>query len=89
MTLKPEIKSKWITALRSGEYKQGTRALYNKSNNTFCCLGVLCHVNGATMSNASCYALGVSDTEQHALWILNDFDDATFPQIADYIEGMK
>ena len=32
------IKEQWITALRSGEYKQGKEYLNNKG---FCCLGVL------------------------------------------------
>jgi len=35
-----EIKQRWITALRSGEYAQGTGTL--KSDQGFCCLGVLC-----------------------------------------------
>lgn len=38
-----EVKQKWITALRSGEYKQGTRCLHN-IDNEFCCLGVLCDI---------------------------------------------
>lgn len=33
---------KWVAALRSGKYKQGTCAL-NK-NGKFCCLGVACEV---------------------------------------------
>lgn len=36
-----EVKQKWITALRGGEYKQGRDAL-KTADNTFCCLGVLC-----------------------------------------------
>lgn len=38
----PEIKAKWIEALRSGSYKQGSTRL-NKGDE-FCCLGVLCEV---------------------------------------------
>ena len=43
----PELKAKWIAALRSGEYSQGRGKL--KRNNTelqpsFCCLGVLCDI---------------------------------------------
>lgn len=34
-----EIKEKWITALKSGEYKQGKGTL--NANEEFCCLGVL------------------------------------------------
>lgn len=35
-----EIKAKWIEALRSGKYKQGTHWL--RLQDTYCCLGVLC-----------------------------------------------
>lgn len=34
-----QVKEKWIAALRSGEYQQGTCRL--RSNRGFCCLGVL------------------------------------------------
>jgi hypothetical protein len=41
-----EIVSKWITALRSGEYRQGVNRLCTIVNNqkSYCCLGVLCEV---------------------------------------------
>ena len=39
-----EIAKKWCAALRSGDYKQGTDVLHNTSNNTYCCLGVLCDI---------------------------------------------
>lgn len=38
--MKPEIKQKWIDALRSGEYSQTSQSL--KDSQGFCCLGVLC-----------------------------------------------
>jgi len=37
-----QIKKQWVEALRSEEYKQGQECLHNPSDNTFCCLGVLC-----------------------------------------------
>ena len=37
-----ELKQRWLEALRSGEYLQGTDRLRN--GNTFCCLGVLCDI---------------------------------------------
>jgi hypothetical protein len=42
--MNPEIKKKWVKALRSRDYQQGTRALHVKRDGTetFCCLGVLC-----------------------------------------------
>lgn len=41
-----EQKQKWIEALRSGNYKQGTHRLYHKYTDRYCCLGVLCDVLG-------------------------------------------
>lgn len=38
-----EIKSRWVTALRSGQYRQGRLALRNTSDE-YCCLGVLCEI---------------------------------------------
>lgn len=45
-TLSRAAKRNWLKALRSGEYQQGRSHLYNKEENTWCCLGVLCHVIG-------------------------------------------
>lgn len=41
--MNPEIKAKWVAALRSGKYKQGQNRLRRK--NEFCCLGVLCDLH--------------------------------------------
>ena len=45
MTLTPkltpkQVREKWVAALRSGEYQQGTKFL--EKDGKFCCLGVLC-----------------------------------------------
>lgn len=42
-TFDPEVKAKWLAALRSGKYDQGYRAL-RPTPDTFCFLGVLCDV---------------------------------------------
>ena len=39
--MNPDVKKKWVAALRSGEYRQGTGRLRSKDDR-FCCLGVLC-----------------------------------------------
>lgn len=51
MKLKPEVKEKWLAALRSGEYRQAKGALRRPgytaegaASESFCCLGVLCEV---------------------------------------------
>lgn len=43
--MNPEWKSKWIEALRSGEYPQTHDCL--KDNIGYCCLGVLCDISKA------------------------------------------
>lgn len=42
--MNPDIKTRWVEALRSGQYKQGTGYLRVRSepHDRFCCLGVLC-----------------------------------------------
>src|SRR5258706_10056996 len=37
-----EVKTKWLAALHSGEYKQTTKVL--KDDYGYCCVGVLCHL---------------------------------------------
>jgi hypothetical protein len=39
--MNPEVKTKWVNALRSSDYEQGRFALRD-SQNCYCCLGVLC-----------------------------------------------
>ena len=55
LKLKPEIKEKWVDALRGGYFLQGTGMLayddHETSSKRFCCLGVL---------NAVCF-LGVEE----------------------------
>ena len=50
MPMKIELKEKWLAALRSGEYKQCTRALVGTADDGsgvgYCCLGVLAKVAG-------------------------------------------
>jgi hypothetical protein len=49
--LPASFKKKWVKALRSGKYKQGTDALRSvtpEEGTRYCCLGVACHVAGAS-----------------------------------------
>lgn len=45
-SLPRDFATKWVAALRSGEYKQGTKKLGNKYEG-YCCLGLGCIVAGA------------------------------------------
>lgn len=45
--MKKDIKDKWLTALRSGEYQQAEKVLRSEDDNgraSYCCLGVLCEL---------------------------------------------
>lgn len=50
--MKQNIMKKWVKALRSGKYKQGTGTLkqYNRKGQVkYCCLGVLCELYNQEM----------------------------------------
>lgn len=49
--MNPDIKAKWVAALRSGTFVQGKEHLKRESTGgaTFCCLGVLCEVAGVAL----------------------------------------
>lgn len=94
-----ELKKKWVEALRSGEYKQGTGWL--RKNDKFCCLGVLAAVNGDPLAlgadtlhrsrrgSASKYGYWenlIESEDEVALVNMNDQGDS-FAEIADYIEA--
>lgn len=46
---------KWVKALRSGKFKQAQSQLCTLDRNDkpdgYCCLGVLAHINGATLDD--------------------------------------
>lgn len=44
MPMNPEVKAKWVAALRSGEYEQAKGVL--RKADSYCCLGVLCDLSG-------------------------------------------
>lgn len=47
--MKPELKKRWVKALRSGKYKQGKNYLRRQTpeGDRYCCLGVLCEIERA------------------------------------------
>ncbi len=57
--MNPEVKEKWIAALRSGEYKQGKNLL--RFEGEFCCLGVLCDLHAKETRNKWDIAGGVRE----------------------------
>lgn len=68
MTMNADVKTKWLEALRSGEYEQGRGCLHREDNNSFCCLGVLCAIAEregvvtSTLQDNGTYAYGENST---------------------------
>lgn len=93
--MEPELKAKWIEALRSGKYQQTQHRL--KDDKGFCCLGVLCDVQGAdfkairakydtlSLSQSPPEYLGTIGGACSTLVQMND-EGKSFAEIADYIE---
>ena len=94
-----ELKSRWISALRSGTYKQGTSFL-RKKNGKYCCLGVLAnlceeewHLDThyydvySVLGSCSIYGetVGLTQNQIEQLSGMND-DGLNFNQIANWIE---
>lgn len=55
--MNPEIKAKWVAALRSGKYKQGKNVLCRPSSTgelAYCCLGVLGEELGLLSTQGHC-----------------------------------
>lgn len=80
-------KKKWIKALRSGKYKQGKAVLHNEFYSTYCCLGVLekvCKIKRIGMCYLSPEKL--PRNIQETLVQMNDANEKSFEEIADYIE---
>lgn len=88
-----ELKSRWVKALRSGEYRQA-HCMLRDATGAMCCLGVLCSIQGTpdAMLNGVMksivpdeYAGGLARAMSEALARMND-GGKSFPEIADYIE---
>ncbi len=87
--LPAEFKEKWIAALRSGKYKQGSLQLYNQYDNSYCCLGVAGEISGcynlqgSYLTDRSKYAmipkLIKGDWSNAIVKILTDMNDGRLP----------
>lgn len=97
----PEIKKKWIEALRSGRYTQAKGRL--RRGDAFCCLGVLHDCDGGEWDPLGYVtrpagrpdgwrlydgdSRGLDGEAQDTLVRMNDDADASFDEIADWIEA--
>lgn len=84
----PELKAKWVKALRSGEYEQARETLRTRrpeGHFAYCCLGVLMDITGEAHFN---YTLIEQLGVRNSTFIkMNDDDRKSFSEIADYIES--
>ena len=99
--MKTELKSKWIEALRGGQYQQGRWTL-RPQDHTYCCLGVLCdlinpagwrhdefdkHAHEVSFAGDGPIAsIGLERRDVRAVVEMND-TGKSFDEIADYIEA--
>lgn len=95
MELTPELKARWIRALRSGHYTRATGFLKTKDG-CYCPLGVLlsiCHIEPVLdlRSFANGYAPGTGydalPANVEELWCRFDAMPGGFAQAADWIEA--
>lgn len=54
-----QMKQQWVDALRSGTYAQGTMALRNTHDDTYCVNGVLCDLHSQAHGGAGWEQLGL------------------------------
>lgn len=96
-----EIKRRWVEALRSGKYEQGQGKLLHSGK--FCCLGVLCDIQGVPREEITKYAISPFDEESGlrafapirgllpfaSIGKLSEMNDngRNFDEIATYIEA--
>jgi hypothetical protein len=86
-----ELKAKWVDALRSGEFTQQTLEIGAQKH--LCCIGVCGVVAGIQQASndwgsyAVSKLIGLTDEERDTLFKMNDTDQRSFAEIADYIEA--
>jgi hypothetical protein len=78
--MKKDIATKWISALRSGQYKQGTG--YLNSNVGMCCLGVLCDLYDPNKWGKSAPAITMHASTKDGLKDCKDYStEAAYPPL--------
>lgn len=95
--MKKSAMKKWVKALRSGKYKQGESYLvkYKMHDETgdivrelsFCCLGVLCQINGVNIAIGVDELLGEDTRLQVGLKTHNGQLNKNYKVPNKYLEG--
>jgi hypothetical protein len=87
--MSPELKAKWVEALRSGKFKQCRGGLVEggfSAPDAYCCLGVLWAIEGKPDSLTILWNTTVGDSKQ-TLINMNDKEGKSFVEIADWIDA--
>lgn len=101
--MRPDVRTKWLEALRGGGYAQGRGQLRGKDD-SYCCIGVLCDVldpegwkpepnlwtwrgTFGFIRHQNAMEIGLPHEIESRLIHMNDKDKLSFAQIADYIEA--
>ena len=74
----PSIKQRWVSALRSGSYDQGRNHL--RSNNKYCCLGVLCDLHAQSYSQLWDLGRGPYDSDPRRMIFEYGGEEAILPE---------
>lgn len=86
--MSPQLKARWVEALRSGMFQQYRRGLIDGSfeaPDAYCCLGVLWAIAGKPDDLNGLWHTTVGDSKS-MLINMNDKQGKTFAEIADWIE---
>lgn len=81
--MKKEVMQKWVEALRSGKYVQGTHVLCN-SNYEYCCLGGLCDLYKNKLNVEQTF----SPVKNNNVFTF-DGDSISLPNQVIYLAGIK
>ena len=84
MKIDPQVKQKWVDALRSGEYQQATGKL--KSQEGFCCLGVLCDLYAKEHEDAGWEYRGTDrPSDPTDYWYFDDQSESLPVSVAQWV----
>lgn len=84
-----EIKEQWVTALRSGDYRQGSNVLHRKvdGEHQYCCLGVLCDIAlkaGVDLRHNPTADCQCTTCQQEGVRMYDGYDDFLPPKVATW-----
>jgi hypothetical protein len=91
--LPEDFKQRWVAALRSGQYEQGTQVLCDSENGPVCCLavaGLVCGLTRDEMQRQTMVPLMEADgMPSHKLNLLNRANEVGYPKmLREGVDGL-